>query len=1052
MARPARSVWMWAGLCWAALAIGQSGPALAVDGTWTGATDGEWTDPTNWSSNPSVPDGTATFTNTASTTSVANNGGLVSIGAVSFTSTALSYSFGINNTFVVTAAGVTNASTNTQTFNVSDTLIFQNASSANAGTGAVNYVNAGFIYFQNTSNAGTAATSYTNNSILQFFDSSSAGSASFTDNAVMDFFDSSKAGTATITNAATGTLTFNNISSADHASIANSGTLNFTNSSTAGKSAITGAGNVGFYNSSTAASSTIDLSGGILSFHDTSTAGSATIGSSSPAAPMSIEFHDNSTAGSANITVIGNAGSGTLDFYDSATGGTAHITNDQGVPGSGGLTRFHNTSSALNAIILNQNLGATQFTDTSTAGSASITNGTNGSTAFLGNSTAGAANIINNSGGSTSFQGNSLGGTAQITNNSGGFLFFEDASDASTARVINNSGGTVDISLATTGTSVGSIEGSGDIFLGAKTLTLGNTNLSVTIGGVIADGGTGGGIGGSLTKVGTGTLTLTGASTYTGDTNVNGGTLVVNGSLLSTVLVNSGGTLQGTGTIGGLTANSGGIVAPGNSIGTLNVTGNVAFGPGSFYQVEANAAGQADKIQATGTASITGGTVQVLAATGTYAPSTTYTILSAPGGRTGQFSSVTSSLAFLTPTLSYTATDVLLTLSLASFSNVGQTPNQRAVGAALNASPTSSALVQAVLPLTTPQALVALDALSGEVYGSTQTVLAMDAGYLRQAILERLRTAGYGGPGAVASLGIGGPATAYAAEPKTAFAAAPAERRFTFWAQGVGGWGRVDGDGNAASLTRDIGGVFSGVDADVGATGRLGLAAGYSQSRVNVSDRASAATIDSAHIAGYGGVGFGNFRLRGGAGYSWSEIDASRTIAFTGFFNQTTAGYRAGTAQVFGEIGYGVDLGRIGLEPFAGAAWESVDTGSFSENGGSFAALNGASNRFNVAFSSLGLRAFSAMPLSNGMMLIPRASATWQHAFDDVTPEATLSFANTGAGFTVAGVPLARDSALLEASLDLQVTPQARLGVAFTGQFANRTSDPGVKGKFSVQF
>ena len=115
---------------------------------------------------------------------------------------------------------------------------------------------------------GTAATSYTNNSILEFFDSSSASSASFTNNAVMDFFDSSRAGTATITNAGTGTLTFNNTSSADHASITNSGTLNFTNSSTAGSATITGSGNVTFYNTSTAASSTIDLSGGTLSFRD----------------------------------------------------------------------------------------------------------------------------------------------------------------------------------------------------------------------------------------------------------------------------------------------------------------------------------------------------------------------------------------------------------------------------------------------------------------------------------------------------------------------------------------------------------------------------------------------------------------------------------------------------------------------------------------------------------------------------------------------------------------------------------------------------------------
>jgi outer membrane autotransporter protein len=69
--------------------------------------------------------------------------------------------------------------------------------------------------------------------------------------------------------------------------------------------------------------------------------------------------------------------------------------------------------------------------------------------------------------------------------------------------------------------TVGSIEGDGNVFLGPNNLTVGSNNLSTLFSGVIQDGGTGG----SLTKVGTGTLTLTGLNTYTGATTVNGGTL-----------------------------------------------------------------------------------------------------------------------------------------------------------------------------------------------------------------------------------------------------------------------------------------------------------------------------------------------------------------------------------------------------------------------------------------------------------------------------------------------------------------------------------------------
>lgn len=185
------------------------------------------------------------------------------------------------------------------------------------------------------------------------------------------------------------------------------------------------------------------------------------------------------------------------------------------------------------------------------------------------------------------------------------------------------------------GASAGTASGTG-IFLNGVTATwTGSTDGSIAD--IIA--GTGG-----LTKIGTGTLTLSGANTYTGATTVNAGKLLVNGSLTSAVTVGTSGILGGGGTITGATTVNGRI-APGNSIGSLSVAGTYTQNAGSTYEVEINPNGTSDRIVVTGPAVINGGTVLVQPESGTYAVSTTYTILTATGGVTGTYANVTGDTA-----------------------------------------------------------------------------------------------------------------------------------------------------------------------------------------------------------------------------------------------------------------------------------------------------------------------------------------------------------------------------------------------------------------------
>ena len=167
-------------------------------------------------------------------------------------------------------------------------------------------------------------------------------------------------------------------------------------------------------------------------------------------------------------------------------------------------------------------------------------------------------------------------------------------------------------------------------------------------------------------------------------------------------------------------------------------------------------------------------------------------------------------------------------------------------------------------------------------------------------------------------------------------------RDLTFWAQGLGGWGHADSDGNAASLRSRFGGFLSGVDARFGETWRAGFVAGYMRSDLNVNARASSAGIDSVQLGGYAAGRVGAFNVRGGASYSLDSIDTSRAIVFPGFADKASARFHGNVGQVFGEVGYGMAFGSVAVEPLAGLAYVHVRDGSFLESGG-VAALSGAS-------------------------------------------------------------------------------------------------------------
>jgi autotransporter-associated beta strand protein len=239
--------------------------------------------------------------------------------------------------------------------------------------------------------------------------------------------------------------------------------------------------------------------------------------------------------------------------------------------------------------------------------------------------------------------GGAIGGAFSLTKTGAATLIVNQNQNYSGGTIIN--GGTIkmsgnrtlasgsDMEVGASGTwlldgtsqTLGKLTGTGLVSStwvtsGFDTLTVGSGNATSTFDGTIA-GGNGTSVRGiNLTKLGSGTLTLTSNShSYTGDTNVNEGTLVVNGNIsTSNVTVASGATIGGSGTVGALTIQSGGFVNPGNSPGILN-TGNYNQVGTLVAEITGLTAGtQHDQINVIGTVTLSGA-LDIQASGGTYA-------------------------------------------------------------------------------------------------------------------------------------------------------------------------------------------------------------------------------------------------------------------------------------------------------------------------------------------------------------------------------------------------------------------------------------------------
>lgn len=553
------------------------------------------------------------------------------------------------------------------------------------------------------------------------------------------------------------------------------------------------------------------------------------------------------------------------------------------------------------------------------------------------------------------------------------------------------------------------------------------------------------------------------SSGFTGPTNVlERGTLIVKGSLAGSDVQVSG-VLGGNGKVKSATINAGGRIEPGNSIGTVHVGGNFAMAPGSVYRAEING-NASDLIDVGGTASIHSETIEIVRdkdSASPLLPGARYTLITAAGGLTvGNPQRVIADFPFLSLTLSNDANNGYLTLSRSAeaFASVAGSANEKAVANVLDAAGTSNPLWQQLVGAGEAQARAAFTSLAGGAFhAGTAAVLSTQSHQLRDAVIGRVQQ-GFG-DGATIALAPDSYAPAYASEPRNAYArlpfaravlpaSGPIENRvFSAWAQGLGSWGKLSGGGQAAGIDQSSGGLISGADVTFNGTWRVGLAGGYSHSLFRSRDVAASGSSDNYHVSLYGGGQLGAWGLRGGASFSWHEIVSSRQVVAVNLVNNLRSEYSATTGQVFGEIGRSIAIGAGAvLEPFANVAYVHVDGGSFNETGG--AAAVAGSTKFDTTYTTLGTRGAVALTQA----LTARGALGWRHALGDLTPVAALAFRSGGSPFTLAGSPIARDAFVTEAALDIAVSPNATLGVAYSGQLADNAYDHTAKGNFTWRF
>jgi outer membrane autotransporter protein len=430
--------------------------------------------------------------------------------------------------------------------------------------------------------------------------------------------------------------------------------------------------------------------------------------------------------------------------------------------------------------------------------------------------------------------------------------------------------------------------------------------------------------------------------------------------------------------------------------------------------------------------------VDVQAQSGTYATQTQYSIVQAPGGVTGQFSGVTSNLAFLSPLLTYDPGNVYLTLTRndVPFTAVTTTANQSEAALAFmriaqtGTSEDSALVLNTLVGLSSAQARAAFDSIAGTSRAAMSQTGVLNQRAINQNIVARL---GVAEGGSAPATGITssplrvafeeGPRNdstpAYAqALPSPALQADRNDASKGFWVRGYGGSGRLDGDASAAGSDFRFGGVLAGFDHALRNGVTLGVFGGYAEPRSDQDGAVGSARTRNHQIGTYGRYRDGPWYLDGIASYARQDTDASRLVVVGPLVRTASGSFNGSAWAAHVETGYTL---ASGITPMAALSWLRQTQDAYDEQGAGALNLSVPGQRSESLRSMLGARAAHSFQ-ATGVQWTIEGRAAWAHEFNDpVAASARLAGDPTAAIFSVTGPAVPRDSALIGAGISAEL-------------------------------